>query len=230
MSARLVELDWQRTPMGEVTLRRRFDPLLRQDVYEVILGDEHLMSSYFTVAEIELAHLGLDLAPDRELDVLVGGLGLGYTARAVLEHDRVRSLVVLEAIDVVIDWHVRGLLPISAEITADPRTTLELGDFFAHVREREVTRRFDAILLDVDHTPSHHLHPSHAPFYSREGLQQLKDHLTPGGVFALWSDALPDAAFTAVLGEVFEEVRAEVVPFDNPRTGGRSSNSIYLAR
>lgn len=232
MSARFAELDWQQTPLGEVSLRRRFDPVLRQDVFEAILNDEHLMSSSFTVAEIALAHLGLAEVDDgrADLDVLVGGLGLGYTAQAVLEHDRVRSLVVVDAIEVVIDWHRRGLLPISAELTADPRSTLELGDFFAWMRQDEVTRRFDAILLDVDHTPSHHLHPSHAPFYTPAGIAAMTRHLTPGGVFALWSDDPPDDAFTAVLRGAFEHVRTEIVSFDNPRTGGRSANSIYLAR
>src|SRR5690606_8274646 len=98
-------------------------------VFEAILNDEHLMSTHFTVAEIELAHLGLAPVEGRDLDVLVGGLGLGYTAQAVLSHERVRSLTVIEAIGVVVDWHERALLPISAELTADPRLTLEVGDF-----------------------------------------------------------------------------------------------------
>ena len=67
--------------MGEINLRRRIEPSLQVDVYEVKLGDEFLMSSLFTVAEIELARLGLAEAGGDALDVVVGGLGLGYTAR-----------------------------------------------------------------------------------------------------------------------------------------------------
>ena len=59
MSARFEELDWQETPMGELTLRRRVEPTLGVDVFEVKLGDEFLMSSLFTVAEVALADLGL---------------------------------------------------------------------------------------------------------------------------------------------------------------------------
>jgi len=85
--------------MGEISLRRRLDPGLNVDVYEVKLDDEFLMSSLFTVAEVELARLALATHPDTgsDLDVVVGGLGLGYTARTVLEDPRVGSLTVVEA-------------------------------------------------------------------------------------------------------------------------------------
>ena len=82
MSARFEELAWRETPMGEISLRRRREPTLDVDVYEVKLGDEYLMSSLFTVAEEELARLGLAAHAGDRLDVLVGGLGLGYTAVA----------------------------------------------------------------------------------------------------------------------------------------------------
>ena len=85
MSRRFEELAFSETPMGELTLRRRRDPQLGVDVYEVKLGDEFLMSSLFTVAEVELARLGLAPVDGTDLDVVVGGLGLGYTARAALD-------------------------------------------------------------------------------------------------------------------------------------------------
>src|SRR3546814_10320639 len=74
--------------MGDISVRRRLEPTLKIDIYEVILGDEHLMSSIFTVAEIALARLGLAEVSGDDLDVVVGGLGLGYTARAALEAER----------------------------------------------------------------------------------------------------------------------------------------------
>ena len=97
MGARFEELAWRETPIGEISLRRRRDPALDVDVYEVKLDDEFLMSSLFPVAEIELARLGLATLAGEALDVVVGGLGLGYTARTALEDPRVRSLVVVEA-------------------------------------------------------------------------------------------------------------------------------------
>ncbi|HMM82599.1 MAG TPA: spermidine synthase [Terrimesophilobacter sp.] len=228
MSARFEELDWQETPMGELTLRRRREPTLDIDVFEVKLGDEFLMSSLFTVAEVALADLGLAAASGENLSVLVGGLGLGYTAVAALGNSRVASLEVVDALSAVIDWHERGLLPVSAELTGDIRTTLVLGDFFDIMRQ-EPSKHYDAILLDVDHSPRHQLDPGHADLYAVPGLERLSGHLAVGGVFALWSDDPPDDEFLVRLGTVFETSIAHTVDFDNALTGGVSSNTVYVA-
>ena len=87
MSAAFEELDYCPTPIGALTLRRRRDLKLNVDVFEIKLGDESLMSSLFTASEIALARLGLaELGDGGPFDVVVGGLGLGYTANAVLEN------------------------------------------------------------------------------------------------------------------------------------------------
>jgi spermidine synthase len=227
--------------MGDVVLRRRRDAGLGVDVYEVKLGDEYLMSSLFTVAEVELARLGLAAVPDElaggPLDVVVGGLGLGYTARAALEDQRVGRLHVVEAVESVIDWQQRQLLPGAAELCGDPRTTFVHADFFALAEGAgfagpavEAPTRWHAILLDVDHTPDHLLDDSHAGFYRVEGLRALAGWLHPGGVFALWSDAAPGPAFLDRLSTVFESADATVVEFPNRLTGGTSANTVYVAR
>ncbi|MDQ1634617.1 MAG: hypothetical protein QOJ32_1426 [Frankiaceae bacterium] len=223
--------------MGEVTLRRRLDPVLQTDVYEVKLGDEFLMSSVFTVAEVELARLGLAAVAADEADgwdVVVGGLGLGYTARAALEDPRVRSLHVVEAVEAVISWQVRGLLPGAAELVDDPRTVLTCADFFelaggAGFAPEAGPKRWHAVLLDIDHSPHHLLDDAHADFYSAAGLRQLAAQLHPGGVFALWSDDPPDEPFLAVLREVFAVADANVVRFANHLTGSTSTNTVYVA-
>jgi spermidine synthase len=234
--ARFEELDWSETRMGLISLRRRIEPSLKVDVYEVKLGDEFLMSSLFTVAEVELARLGLAKAVGADLDVVVGGLGLGYTAQAALADPRVHSLIVVEALGEVIGWHRRALLPDTAELASDPRVRLQRGDFFAMVDNdigfdpEAPGRRFHAVLLDIDHTPRHVLHPSHSAFYTPEGLGKLAGHLHPGGVFALWSDDPPDPGFEAILAEVFDWSEASVVRFPNPLTGGYSTNTVYVAK
>jgi spermidine synthase len=234
MSARFEELGWQQTPMGVISLRRRFDLSVRADVYEVKLDDEHVMSSLFTVAEKELARLGLARTTGTTLDVLIGGLGLGYTAQEALRCDRVRALTVIEFSDAVIDWHRRNLLPDTAGLAADDRVTLVCVDFFAGATDavgfdpRNPGRTYDAILLDIDHSPRHVLHDPHADFYTHDGLRAASERLVPGGVFAMWSDDPPDADFTAVLDSVFTDVAAESVWFDNPLTRGRSAATIYL--
>lgn len=232
---RFEELAWSETPRGEISLRRRIEPTLKVEVYEVKLGDEFLMSSLFTVAEIELARLGLARAKGEQLDVVVGGLGLGCTAKAALEDPRVSSVLVVDAMPEVIDWHERELLPDAPAVVRDERTRLLLGNFFELAASEEgfdpdePGRLHDAVLLDIDHTPHHRLHPDHAPFYSVDGLQRLRAHLRPGGVFAMWSDDPPDADFCALLEQVFDEVEAHVVAFDNFLTGGVSSNTVYVA-
>jgi spermidine synthase len=234
MSRRFEELDWQPTAMGGISLRRRLERTLEVDVYEVKLGEEFLMSSLFPVAEIELARLGLAACPGDRLDVVVGGLGLGYTAVAALGDPRVRSLVVVEALAPVIGWHERELLPDAAGLATDPRARLVQGDFFALAAAAspfspDGPPRVHAVLLDIDHTPRHVLHPSHAAFYTTAGLDELRRHLLPGGVFALWSDDPPDDDFMAVLRAGFGAAEAHVVSFANPLTGGSSANTVYVA-
>ena len=235
MSARFEELDWRETPLGEISLRRRLEPTLQVEVYEVKLGDGFLMSSLFTASEIALAELALDRICGADLDVLVGGLGLGFTAHAVLSEPRVRSLHVIEALSEVIGWHERGLLPLSEGLTSDRRCRLVEGDFFAMIAAGSgfapgTPDRFDAILVDIDHTPRHLLHPSHASFYEPEGQRRVADRLNPGGVCALWSDDPPDQDHISVVEEVFASCEAHVVTFPNPLTGGEAASTVYVAR
>jgi spermidine synthase len=235
VSARFEELDFRPTPMGELTLRRRWDLTFEQEVYEIKLDDDFLMSSLFTVAEKEMSRLALAELTAKDIDVVVGGLGLGFTAKTVLESQLVRSLTVIDALGEVIEWHRSGLIPFGAELISDPRCTLVHGDFFAMVQSpagldpATPGRRFHAIVVDIDHSPSHLLNPSHASFYEPAGLKHLAAHLHPGGIFALWSNDPPDDAFTTALADHFATARAQVVSFDNPLQHRTATNTVYLA-
>jgi spermidine synthase len=234
MSRAFEEIDHQSTPLGEISLRRRLEPVLQVDVWEVKLGDEFLMSSLFTASEEAVATLGLEACVGNDLDVVVGGLGLGYTAVTALADDRVARLQVIEALPEVIGWHRDGLVPLGARLSEDGRCVLRQGDFFALVEEGiEVgaggDRRFDAILVDIDHTPSHHLAAGNERFYGPAGFGRVRDQLKAGGVFALWSDDPPDAGFEALMGDSFESVVAHVVSFPNHYTGGESACTVYVA-
>jgi spermidine synthase len=234
MRGRFEELDRRPTSMGELVLRRRRTPSSDVDIYEVKLGDDFLMSSMFTVAEVAMASLALREVSGTDLDVLVGGLGLGYTARAVLEDARVGRLRVIEALEGVIDWHQRDLVPAAMSLISDERCTLAHGDFFALLRSPagfdppDPDRLFHAIVLDIDHSPSHVLDPGHAEFYGAAGVGRLAARLHPGGVFALWSNDPPDDAFTAVLAGAFATVAANVVRFPNPLQDREATNTVYI--
>jgi spermidine synthase len=234
MSVYFEELDFRPTPMGVLSLRRRRQPSTGIDIYEIKLGDEFLMSSRFTVAEIALARLGLANLTRTDLDVVVGGLGLGYTAQAVLENSAVRSLIVVDALAEVIEWHEQGLLPLGKQLTGDPRCRLVNADFFAMSHSVEgfdpqaPGRCFDAVLVDIDHSPRKLLHPRHAALYEPDGLARLAGHLRPGGVFALWSNDPPDDAFNVALAGVFATSAAHVVTFDDAQGDHIASNTVYV--
>jgi spermidine synthase len=235
MSINFEELDYRPTPIGVLTLRRRRRPDSDVDIYEIKLGDEFLMSSAFTAAEIALADIGLSSLLQDGIDVVVGGLGLGYTAQAALAHPRVGSLIVIDALPEVIEWHRTGLIPVGRELSADPRCRLVQGDFFTMATSADggldpeaPGRLFDAVLVDIDHAPDNLLHPSHAVLYTAAGLQRLSEHLKPGGVYALWSNDPPDAAFEALLERVFGAVQAHVVAFENLSGEEEVSNTVYV--
>jgi hypothetical protein len=231
------ELDFQETPLGEISLRRRAEVRLGGKIlYEVKLNEHFLMSSLFTHAEIELARLGLAALKGKNLDVVVGGLGLGYTAVAALENSAVRSLSVVEVMAPVIDWHRRGLVPLGEKLLSDPRCSLVHADFFEVASSSvvgmdgaEPLSLVHAVLLDIDHSPSNLLNSSNSSFYSKSSLQKLADKLHPGGVFGLWSDDPPDIGFINLLDSVFQSSESHIVNFPNPYTGGESSNTVYLA-
>ncbi len=204
MSLVYEQLDFRPTPLGDLMLRRRrmsqFDDL---DIYEVKLGEAFLMSSLFHEAESQLSKLALGVLEKEEIDVVVGGLGLGYTAVSALEDKRVSSLVVVEYLQGVIEWHQTDLVPLGKTLAGDPRCRLVHADFFALSRDVERSfdpehplNRHDAILLDIDHTPTNVLHQTNTRFYTLEGLAELAQHLKRDGVFALWADGAPEADFT----------------------------------
>ncbi len=236
MSKNFEELAYEETPLGPLMLRRRrMLSLGGIEVYEVKLGDAFLMSSLFHVVEDALAHRGLAELQGEAWDVVVGGLGLGYTARAALEHREVASLLVIDFLQPVIDWHQRGLVPLGPELTGDSRTRLVCADFFERAQSadgfdpEQPGRRFHAVLLDIDHSPRDLLHPRNAAFYEEAGLRALTAHLHPKGVFALWSDDPPDDQFMDALGAVFQTVRAHFVTFPNPLTEDESASTVYVA-
>ena len=231
---RIEELGYEMTPLGELTLRRRTEPLINNEtVYEVKLGDEYLMSSLFTESERQLASLGL--APlTGELNVVIGGLGLGYTAVEALENESVKSLLVIDLFQPVIEWHKRGLVPNGEILAMDQRCELRQGDFFSLARTgfdaNDPTRKFDAVLLDIDHSPEHYLDPENSSLYTTSGLNAVKVQLKPTATFALWSNDPANENFTAHLGTVFAYASAHDVRFSNRYTGSTSVNSVYVAQ
>ncbi len=238
MSLNFKELDFQSTPIGDLLLRRRRMPQFPDlDIYEIKLGEEFLMTSLFHESEEQLAKLTLATLNKDNIHVVVGGLGLGYTTAAALEDSRVKSVTVVEFLKAIIGWHESGLVPLGKGLTEDKRCQFIHGDFFAFSRDTArgfdpcmPNQKYDAILLDIDHTPNHILHPTNSRFYSETGLAELATHLAAEGVFGLWSDGAPEQSFVDRLGKVFSNAEGHLIEFDNPITGGVSRGTVYLAK
>ena len=186
MAARFEVLDLVPTPMGDISLWRRINPSGGDDIYEVKLGDEYLMSSVFTVAEVEVARLALAAAPDRAARRRrrrsrprlhradrarrpagrVAGRGRRAGAGDRLARARART-----------GERVGGVRPaLHACCTATSSRSPQPAGYDADDPER----RYDAIVVDIDHSPRHLLHPSHAGFYTPDGVRVLASRLRRG--------------------------------------------------
>ncbi len=233
------ELDFQPTPLGDISLRKRTEPRLNGKLlYEVKLNDEFLMSSLFTESEIQLSKLSLAALKQTKhknnLDIVVGGLGLGYTAVAALEDQAIKSLKVIDVMAPVIDWHKRGLVPLGKKLTSDPRCRLIHADFFALATSDnngfdEENKQVHAVLLDIDHSPTHWLNEENSSFYTEESLNRLANKIVPGGIFGLWSNDPPDEEFMRLLNSVFQSSVSHIVSFPNLYEDKESSCTVYVA-
>lgn len=217
------------TSLGLLLLRRR--ELLSQPgvvVTEVTLDHEFLMSSYVTVSERALASSALGLHSGNALSVLVGGLGLGYTAHAALADQRVAQVEVVELLPEVIRWVDAGLIPLADDLRSEPRVRIVEGDVYARLAAASAGA-YDLILIDVDHSPDERLGSTSAAFYTEAGLLRAKQHLAPGGLLGVWSYA-EHSPFRLALEAVFGDVRAERVTVVNDLVDEEQTDWLFFAR
>jgi spermidine synthase len=222
-------LAYEPSPLGMICLQQRgmaSEP--GAVVTEITLDHQFLMSSHNTASERALARVGLEMHAGKDLRVLVGGLGLGYTAREVLRSDRVAHVEVVELLAPVIDWLERGLVPLAEELRADSRFAVSEGDVYRRLASPP-ERTHDLILVDVDHSPDEPLGSGSASFYTEEGLALAGRHLASDGLLGVWSYA-ESPPFAAALRRVFREVRVEPLTFENPVVEATETNWLFFAR
>ncbi len=222
-------LAYESTPLGLLCLRRR--ELLSEPgtfVTEITINHEFLMSSHYTASERALAREALALHQGTDLQVLVGGLGLGYTALEALASPRVADVEAMELLPQVIDWLDRGLFPVAEQLNGDTRFSTVPGDVYARLA-LPPTKKYDLILIDVDHSPDEQLDSSSASFYTAEGLVAAKQHLSPRGVLAVWSFA-ETSDFAEALKEVFAEVTVIPVTFWSHLVDEEVTDWLFFAR
>ncbi len=205
-------LAYEETPLGVLCLRKR-QSLQNPEitVTEITLNHEFLMSSYYTESEQALSTIALEMHGGKDLNILIGGLGLGYTANEALLSDKIQSVDVVELLPEVISWLDRGLVPLAQKLCSDKRLKVVEGDIYRRLA-KPPHKKFDVILIDVDHSPNDRLDTKIGQFYTTEGLKKAKEHLTEGGVLGVWSYT-EDPPFADALRNVFDEVRIESVTF-----------------
>lgn len=204
---------------GEIALARR------GGVTELVVDGVFAMDTVHTATERALATLALDRLAGNALRVLVGGLGLGFTARALLDSPLVAHVEVVELHAPLVGWARAGLVPALAGLLDDERVALTVGDV-VDVVPRLSPGTFDAVLLDVDNGPGFLIHPGNAAVYRGRFLAVASRVLAPGGVLAVWSaDPSPELAdeLAAACGSV------EVVTLDVERDGRAFTYTVYLA-
>ncbi len=217
-----IQLDRTTIPgdAGELRLKQRGSE------FSIMLGSTELMNSRLSGSEEALAALSCErISGRRSPNLLIGGLGMGFTLRAALKNlPEDSGVVVAELVPAVVEWARGPLADIHAGTLDDPRVRVHIGDVGTLIRSQ--TNAFDAILLDVDNGPDGLTRASNDDLYSYEGLRAAKAALRQNGVLAIWSSAR-DQAFTKRLratGFVTEElsVRAK-------NNGGGARHVVWMA-
>jgi spermidine synthase len=227
-SSNLEILAYETTSLGDLCLRRR-ELLSRPGtvITEITLDHELLMSSYNTASERALAEAPLARHAGRDLSVLVGGLGLGYTANEVLQSPRVRRVEVVEFLPEVVGFLRDGLIPLSPALLADSRFSVREGDVYATLREPP-NKAWDLVLIDVDHSPDEQLGNTNESFYTETGLASAKQHLAPGGILAVWSYA-ENSPFVEALHAKFSSVETLPVTAVNELVEEEFTDWLFVA-
>jgi len=222
-------LAYEPTPLGILCLRRR-ELLSRPGtvITEITLDHELLMSSYNTASERALADEALLRHDGRDLSVLVGGLGLGYTANQLLQSSRVGRVEVVEYLPQVVGFLRDGLVPLSSALLADPRFTVRDDDVYA-LLDGPAREKWDLVVIDVDHSPDENLGTANESFYTEAGLARAKQHLAPGGLLAVWSYA-ESSPFVDALRAAFVVVEIVPVHFLDDLVDEEHTDWLFLAR
>lgn len=194
--------------------------------FSIMLGNNELMNSRLSGSEEALATLscerinGLD-----EPRILVGGLGMGFTLRAVLATIGPKArIVVAELVPEVVAWARGPMAPLHGTSLSDPRVSIQQTDVGRLINSNRAA--YDAILLDVDNGPEGLTREANDSLYSLAGLRSARASLRPGGILAVWSSG-PDRSFTERLARAgfrTEELKVRA----NGRHGG-ARHVIWIA-
>lgn len=219
-----VEVARAESSRGELVLRERREEGA-STVLELRANGVFVMDSAETTSEVALAAAALELV-ELPRDVLVGGLGLGFTLQTVLTDSRVERCSVVEIEQALVDWMRDGTVPHGPMILADERANVVVADVAVALEEARPAS-YDLVLLDVDNGPGQLVHASNAALYDAPFLGLTRRILRPGGALAIWSSVeAPD--LEASLARVFD--RVEPLTYAVDLQGRDETYWLYVAR
>jgi len=191
------------------------------------MNGQGLMHSSATTSELQLGELAMAQFSEQSAPcILIGGLGLGFTLKSVLEKAGAQATIqVAELIPQIVEWNRTFLSGVNGVLLNDSRVEVIVEDVW-DVITRAGPARYDAILLDIDNGPTALVQKQNTRLYNRVGLQRIAAALKPGGRVAIWS-ARPDRAFADRLSEVGFKV--EGVPAKLYPNAKRATYTIYVA-
>lgn len=211
------------TADGTLELRQRGE----RD-FLIMIGSQVLMNSLANRSEIVLGtlgcgHLKVHAAPR----VLVGGLGMGFTLRAVLDSlPDAADVIVAELNPVVCEWCRGALAGLTAGAASDPRVTIEIGDVARLIGRNAADscgERFDAIVLDLYRGPHARTDQRNDPLYGSRAIENMRTALRPGGVLAVWGEQYDEGFDKRLRAAGF------TVTIERPGRGGLR-HAVFLAR
>ena len=219
------ELARAESQRGELVLRERRPDEGGAPVLELRANGVFVMDSAETTSEVAMATAALELVTEPR-DVLVAGLGLGFTLQAVLTDPRVERCSVVEIEQAIVDWMRDGTIPHGQTILADERANVVVADIAAALAEaREAS--YDLLLLDVDNGPGYLVHDGNAALYEKPFLGLTRRVLRPGGALAIWS-AAEAPGLERTLKEVYDEV--EPLSYAVDLQGREETYWLYVSR
>ena len=195
--------------------------------FMIVLDRNELMSTRMSGSEVALGTMTCARLAGRPAPrLLIGGYGMGFTLRAVLERLAADAqVVVAELVPGIIEWASGPMAEITAGCLDDPRVTLDMGDVAETIRRADAS--YDAIMLDVDNGPDGLTRPANDGIYAARGLAAAYRALKPGGTLAIWS-AAPDPVFAKRLVKAGFAVEEERV---RARENGKgATHVIWFAR
>jgi len=196
----------------------------RGDAFDVLLDGRRVMRSDARRAEKQLVELALaPLGQRDDITVVLAGLGMGFTLRALLDAPGVTRVDVVEASPAIVEWEARHFAGLNGDALKDPRVKLhamDLAAFVKSVRTRNVeppapdqSGGWLALVLDMDEGPQLVSRAGNEAFYGDEGIERLETVLRPGGVLALWSSTREPALLQRMHARM-KNVAEIVVPVD----------------